>query len=151
MFKIRKFRDEDTKEVIRVITTVLKQLFNCKKKDLGDSLIEDLSHIKKNYFDKGGYFWVAEYNGKIIGTAAVVPEDKNTARLHRMYLYKSYRGKGYGSKLFNYREKWCKNNGYKKIILSTYPHFKEAIRMFKSKGYKEFKKEKGKIFFYKKI
>ncbi len=151
MFSIRKFRNEDTKEVIRVITTGLKQPFHCKKKDLGEGLINNLSDIQKNYFGKGGTFFVGEYKGKVVGTVAILPETKTSARLKRMFLYKKYRGKGFGSKLYDFAEKWCKKQGYKKIILSTYPHFKEAIKMYESKGYKKFKKTKEQIFFYKKI
>lgn len=149
MIKIRKFRNEDTKEVIRVITTGLKQLFHCKKKDLGEELIENLSDIQKNYFEKGGTFFVGKYEGKIVGTVAILPETKTSARLKRMFLYKKYRGKGFGSKLYDFAENWCKKQGYKKIILSTYPHFKEAIRMYESKRYKQFKKTKEQLFFYK--
>lgn len=151
MFKIRKFRNEDTNEVIRVITTGLKQLFCCKKKDLGKELIENLSDIQKNYFMNGGIFFVGEYEGKVIGTIAILPETKNSVRLKRMFLYKKYRGKGFGSKLYDFAEKWCKKQGYKKIILSTYTHFYEAIRMYEYKGYKKFKKTKQQIFFYKNI
>jgi putative acetyltransferase len=151
MFRIRKFRKDDTKEVIRVVTTSLRQLFNCKNKDLGDNLIENLSDIKRNYFVNGGAFFVGEYFGKVIGTVAILPETKNSAKLKRMYLYKEYRGKGFGSKLYDFAERWCKGKGYKRIILSTYPHFKEAIRMYESKGYKKFKRTKEQIFFYKKL
>jgi len=151
MFKIRKFKKEDTKEVIRIITTGLKQLFHCKKKDLGEELIENLSDIQKNYFEKGGTFFVGEYKGKVVGTVAVLPETKTSARLKRMFLYKKYMGKGFGSKLYDFTEKWCRKQNYKKIILSTYPHFKQAIKMYKSKGFKQFKKTKEQIFFYKRI
>lgn len=151
MFKIRKFRNEDTKEVIRVITTGLKQLFHCKNKDLGKELIENLSDIKKNYFQRGGVFFVGEFDGKVVGTVAILPETKTSARLKRMFLYKKYRGKGFGSKLYDFAEKWCKKQGYKKIILSTYPHFEEAIKMYESKGYKKFKRTKEQIFFYKNL
>ena len=151
MLKIRKFRNEDTKEVIRVITNGLKQLFNCKKKDLGKELVDNLSDIQKNYFEKGGTFFVGEYEGNVVGTVAILPETKDAVRLKRMFLYKKCRGKGFGSKLYDFAEKWCKKKGYKKIILSTYPHFKEAIRMYESKGFKRFKKTKEQIFFCKHI
>jgi putative acetyltransferase len=151
MFKIRKFKNEDTKEVIKIITTGLKQLFHCKKKDLGEKLIENLSDIKKNYFDQGGAFFVGEYDQKVVGTVAILPDTNTSARLKRMFLYKKFRGKGYGSKLYDFIEKWCKKQGYKKIILSTYPHFDEAIKLYESKGYKKFKKTKEQFFFYKNI
>ena len=73
MFKIRRFRNEDTEEVIRVITTGLKQLLHCKKKDLGKELIENLSDIQKNYFDKGGTFFVGEYKVKLAVLPCMIP------------------------------------------------------------------------------
>jgi GNAT superfamily N-acetyltransferase len=151
MFKIRRFRNKDTKEVIKVITIGLKQLFKCRKEDLGEELIKNLSDIENNYFKKGGTFFVGEYNGKVIGTVAILPENKKTVRLKRMFLYKKFRGKGFGSKLYNFSELWCKKKGYTKIVLSTYPHFKEAIMMYKYKGFKSLKRTKEQIFLYKNI
>lgn len=151
MFKIRKFQKKDTKAVIRVITTGLKQLFKCKKEQLREGLIENLSNIQKNYFKKGGYFFVGEYKGKVIGTIAILPMNKTTARLKRLFLYKQYRGKGIGSKLYFSAERWCKKKGYKRIMLSTHPHFEEAIRLYKRKGFKPIKRTKGRLFFAKKL
>ena len=108
MFRIRRFRASDTKEVTRVITSGLKQLFNCRKIDLGEELIDDLSDIHRNYIARGGAFYVGEYDGRVIGTVAVLPAGRNAARLKRMYLYRTYRRRGFGSRLYDAAESWCK-------------------------------------------
>lgn len=151
MFSVRQFNEGDTKRVIDIVTSSLKELFNCETEDLGKDLIKDLSNIAKNYTEKGGNFFVGEYNGRVIGTVAIIPNTKTIARLKRMFLYKQYRGKGFGSKLYGTAEEWCRKQGYKKITLSTYPNFKKAIKTYKSKGFKKFKKDKERIFFYKNL
>lgn len=147
MFKIRKFKEEDTSAVIRVITTVLREMFNCRqdeiKKNLRGDVVADLKNIIKNYIEIGGVFYVGEYDGKVIGTVAVTPENKNTAVFRRFYLYKKYRGRGFGSKLYNKAEKWAKDKNYKKLILFTFPFFEVAVKMYKKRGYGNFKKVKG--------
>lgn len=149
MFKVRKFKEEDTGAVIRVITTVLKELFSCNrdeiKKRVGEDVISDLKGIIKNYIKTGGVFYVGEYDGKIVGTVAVTPENKNIALFRRFYLYKKYRGRGFGSKLYDKAEKWAKDKGYKKFILFTFPHFKTAVKMYKKRGFKNFKKVNSKM------
>lgn len=149
--KIRKFNKKDTSEVIKVITSCLKEIFKCRKKDLGQELIDDLNDIKKNYFNRKGYFFVALLNGKIVGTVALRPYKNGVVKLKRMYVYNKYHGKGIGSKLYDTAEDWCKKQGYKKIRLSTYTNLKKAIILYKHKGYKLFKKNKNQLIFYKKI
>jgi putative acetyltransferase len=127
------------------------KIFNCSKKDLGQELIDDLSDIKSNYFDKGGYFFVAVLDNKIIGTVAIRPYKKGVAKLKRMYVNNKHHGKGIGSKLYDIAEAWCKKQGYKRIRLSIYTNLKKAIILYKHKGYKQFKKNKDNLLFYKNI
>jgi GNAT superfamily N-acetyltransferase len=151
MFTVREFRESDTPEVIKVVTTTLKRLFKCRKVDLGQALIDDLEHIKQNYADTGGVFYVGEYGGKVIGTSAAVPDDKNTVCLKRMYLYRKYQGMGFGSKLYGAAEEWCRQNGYQRIKLSTYHHFSDAIKLYEHKGYREYARDSEQIYFVKDI
>lgn len=140
---------KDIPEVKRVTASCLKALFKCKTKNLGN-YADDIVRFKEAYLDKGGTYLVAVDKGKIIGTAAIVPE-KGKGRIHKMYLLKKYRGKGVGSALYNEIEKFCKKKGFKELILSTYPHFKEAIKMYKAKGFRQFKKTEKQLFFRKRI
>lgn len=147
MFKIRPFRKNDTDEIIKLVTTAIREFLNFTHDDLND-LIIDLSDIKKNYIDKNGNFIVCVVNNKIIGTIAILSKKNSTARLKRMYLYKKYRGKKYGAKMYKYAENWCIINNFNKIILSTYPPF-TGSKFYKKMGFKKYKKV-GKKTFYEK-
>lgn len=111
-------------------------------------LIRNLSNINNNYFNKWWVFIVCENDNKIIGTIAIIRENKNIAKLKRMYLYKEYRGKGYGSMLFNFAEDWCKNNNFNKMILSTYFPFTGA-KFYEKKWFTKYKTVWKKIFYEK--
>jgi GNAT superfamily N-acetyltransferase len=66
-----------------------------------------------------------------------------------MYIYKEYRGKGIGRKLFEKAFTFCKNNKYNRIMLCTYPQMKEAIKFYKKNGFREFKRKGQEIYFEK--
>jgi GNAT superfamily N-acetyltransferase len=147
MIKIRPFRKNDTDEIIKLVTTIIKEFLNFTNDDL-NNLIIDLSDIKKNYINKSGNFIVCVVNDKIIGTIAILSKKNGAAKLKRMYLYKKYRGKNYGTKMYEYAENWCITNNFNKIFLSTYPPF-TGSKFYEKMGFKKYKKV-GKKTFYKK-
>ena len=149
MLKIRFFKNVDTFEIIKLISNVVKEFLEYNDNDLKD-LIKNLSDINNNYFNKWGTFIVCEDDDKIIGTIAIICEKDNIAKLKRMYLYKEYRRKGYGSKLFDFAENWCKNNNFNKIILSTYFPFIGA-KFYERKGFEKNRIIWKKVFYEKKL
>lgn len=142
----RKYKNDDREQVIDLITKTLFEIFKSKPFDL-----PDLKNIKKHYFDNKGTFYVAEDEGKIVGTIGVLRENKNVARLSRMYVPSKYRAQGIGQRLLNKIFQFCKNEGYTKMILSTYPEMGPAIRFYKRNGFKKYKKEGTRIFFKKNL
>jgi len=97
------------------------------RKPLGLSLKnEDLSRDLKNIF------FVAEYDGKIIGCVLLEPRDEYTGQLRAMAVYNEWQGKGVGRLLVQALEEYASKNGYKKIIL----HARKVIHGFyKSMNY----------------
>lgn len=144
MINIRKYEEIDKEKVIKLVHEVLFEIFNAEARN-----IEDLKKIKEEYFEKGGIFYVAEDDGKIIGTIAVKREN-NIARLKRMFVDKKYRKQKIAQKLLDKTLKFCKSKYYKKIILSTYPQMKTAIEFYKKNGFKEYKRNEQ-IFFEKNL
>ncbi len=132
--------------MIELISKVLFEIFNSEPRKL-----TDLKNIKKHYFENNGIFYVAEDDGKIIGTIGVLREKKDVARLSRMYVSNDYRKQGIGQKLLDKIFGFCENKDYKKIILSTYPEMKAAIKFYEKNGFKEYKREGVRIFFKKNI
>lgn len=141
MIKIRKYEKEDKERVIKLVRKVLFEIFNTEAEN-----IEDLENIEQEYFENNGVFYVVEDNGKIIGTIAVKKEEDNIARIKRMFIDKEYRKQGIGQRLLDRIIEFCKNKGYKKIILSTHQQMQEAIEFYKKNEFKEYKRDKE-IFF----
>lgn len=151
MLTIRIFENGDEENIIKVISSCLEELFEDKFDDRHQKLLKnDIENVNDNYFISGGCFWVAENKGKIIGTIAAQMENSKTPRLRRFFVLRKYRGKGVGSKLYRVFEDWGKQKGYEKIILSTYPQFKEAIDFYKYKGFRE-KEVNGQRIYYQKV
>lgn len=138
---LRKYKDSDKKQAIKLIAEVLLEIFKKKLKNKAD-----LESIKESY----KVFYIAEYNGKIIGTIALKKEADNTAKIKRFYVKKSYRKKGIGQKLMNKLVRFAVKNSYKKLVLSTYPEMKEAIEFYRKYGFKEYKYKNNKQIFFKK-
>jgi len=84
---IRAANDDDADAVIELISTVFTEYEGCvldveqEAKDL---------QAPASFFSKlGGSFWVAERDGSIIASGAVLPTDApGVARLHKLYVAK---------------------------------------------------------------
>jgi putative acetyltransferase len=102
----------------------------------------DLSDIEHFYFQRGGAFYVLEEkDGSIIGAYGLYPIDRETCELRKMYLQRSYRGKGWGKFLLEHALSQARNLHFKKVILETASVLKEAINLYKSYGFVEYKSE----------
>ena len=88
--KIRRYLDKDKEKIKKFVASNLMDIFNT------DTIAgaEDLEDIKKKF----EVLFVIEQKGKIIGTAGV-KKIKGDARVSRMYVNKSERGKSIGNKL----------------------------------------------------
>ena len=133
--QIRNYKHLDKKQVIEMVSEILGNIFN------GDpTQFKVLKEFKvtKDYV----LFLVAETGGKdkkIIGTMALKKVDKNNVTLKRMYVRKEYRRGGIAQKLLNQIIQFAKQNGYKKIIFSSYPIMENAQRFNKRNWFKEIK------------
>ena len=136
--KIRRFRKRDEEEVKKLINKIIIELFN-----------EPIYRWEN--FENYTIFYVVEKNGKVIGTAALKDEKNKIVRLKRMYIKRYYRKKGIGTKLLLKIEKFAKNKGFKKIILSTYKQMKNSYLFYKANGFNIIKKQNDAIFMEKKL
>ena len=79
---------------------------------------------------------VAYVNEKPVGCGAIKKFDKKATEIKRMYLSKSYRGKGIAQKIVFELEAWAKELGYEKCVLETGKRQVEAVKFYKKAGYK---------------
>lgn len=84
---------------------------------------------------------VAELYGEIIGWASL--NQYNSRKAYdgvadlSVYIKKAYRGKGIGGKLLSAIEIHASENGFHKIVLSTFPFNELGQGLYKKKGYRE--------------
>lgn len=125
--RIKKAANKDRVKIKRFVERILLKIFNSPAKNL-----EDLNDIEKNF----EIFWVVEKDGKIIGTLGI--KNEGGARVSRMYIQKSERGKGIGTQLMNKAFDYCKDK-FSRIFLTTYPQM-NSEEFYKKMGFKVFKK-----------
>jgi len=102
----------------------------------------DLSNIEHSYFQRGGTFYlVEEKDGSIIGAYGLYPLDKDACELRKMYLHRSYRGKGWGKFLLEHALSQARKLHFKRMTLETASVLKEAINLYKSYGFVEYQPE----------
>lgn len=80
-------------------------------------LNDDLLDIEKNYFEKGGMFWlVIDENNRVTGSCGYLPEsDGKVAWLHRLFVKAELKRRGIGTKLLKTVERYAKENGVDEI------------------------------------
>ena len=93
---IRVANDTDSEAILELVfyIWVNEYGFRVSKEDF-----PDLHSIKKSYMDRGGLFLVAFGGEELIGTAACDQLSKGEYVLKRMFVKKSFRGKGIAQNL----------------------------------------------------
>ena len=80
--------------------------------------------------------WIAESEGRNIGSAMVVRVDDLTAKLRVVIVDPSARGAGVGRRLVEHCIFFARAAGYRRMTLWTDGHQKAAIRLYRKLGFK---------------
>ncbi|MBN1805678.1 MAG: GNAT family N-acetyltransferase [Sedimentisphaerales bacterium] len=137
--RLRPANNRDCEKVTELVYGILKE-YNLKPDPAGTDT--DIKDIEQSYFERGGTFYVLEEkNGSIIGTYGLYLINEKTCELRKMYLHRSYRGKGLGKLLLEDALVRAKQIGFKKVILETASVLKKAINLYKNYGFTEYEPE----------
>ncbi|XP_056327485.1 probable N-acetyltransferase camello [Danio aesculapii] len=104
------------------------------------SLEQDLSHIQQTYMDPANAcFWVAETQGRVVGTVGCFPsdKDKNFLELKRMSVKKAHRGKGIAKALCRTVADFAREHGYLGVMLHTSVVQTDAQKLYEHMGYQK--------------
>jgi DNA-binding MarR family transcriptional regulator/GNAT superfamily N-acetyltransferase len=96
-----------------------------------------LDHPKEYILDKGGYILVAIYEGKPIGTCALIKMDEHTFELAKMAVAPEAKGKGIGYLLGKSAISKAKESGAGKLYLESNTILKPAIELYHKLGFKK--------------
>ena len=108
------------------------------------STLSDTKDIYTTYFktDADNHFWVAECDGEIAGTIAIVKKENSfcqktgkVAWLRRMAVRKKFRRLGIAQKLVQTTIAFCKDHSYEVIELITTEVHKPARNLYLNMGF----------------
>lgn len=137
--RLRPANNKDCEKITELVFSVLKE-YNLKSDPAATDT--DIKDIEQSYFERGGTFYVLEEkDGSIIGAYGLYLLDKTTCELRKMYLHRSYRGKGLGKLLLEEALSKARQIGFKRMTLETASVLKEAINLYKSYGFTEYEPE----------
>lgn len=108
-----------------------------KDRFINDETLEGRQKIeakKEKYFDKNQRIWVAEKDGKIIGSCGAEKGQENN-RVSAIYVLPDYQGKGTGSKLRAEALKWLGSE--KDTYINVVGYNIKAINFYKKYGFAE--------------
>jgi putative acetyltransferase len=131
---IRPFRPEDKPGIVSVIKSVYDDFNYILDFDVFET---DLVDIQSTYEDAGGAFWVLDDRGVIGGSVGVLPREGDACELKRLYLGKTYRRRGWGSRLFATARGWALAHGFRRMFLWSDVLFEPAHRFYLKSGFKK--------------
>jgi GNAT superfamily N-acetyltransferase len=100
---------------------------------------EELGRIEEYYFSRDDQgFWVAD---NVVGMVGIERQSQECAELRRMAVARSHRRKGIGRELLDTAEAFCRDRGYRRMVLSTSELQVAAMRLYESSGYRMVRKE----------
>lgn len=131
---IRSANNLDKDRIVSLVSDILSE-FNLQPEF--DSSESDLIDIEATYLKSGGIFKIIEDDQKrLLGTFALLPIDKNTYKLRKMYLAPETRGVGLGGKMLDFTIDDALKIGFKTMILETMTVMEDAISLYTHKGFR---------------
>jgi len=97
--------------------------------------IQMLDDPRGTIIDRGGVIFLAEENGAIIGSAALILEHDGIYELAKMTVVPAWRGKGISKILLEKCLATARDLGAKKIILFSNDQLQTAISLYRQYGF----------------
>lgn len=91
--------------------------------------------------EPGGTIFLAQLDGAIVGTAAMVKRSDGVYELSKMSVEEGLQGKGVGRALLNASIDWARDQQAREVVLETNTVLKPAIHLYESVGFKAYEDE----------
>jgi ribosomal protein S18 acetylase RimI-like enzyme len=102
---------------------------------------EELGKVEEYYFGREGQsFWIAGEE-RVLGMVGVEKSADDAGELRRMAVEKAHRRKGIGRELLATAEAFCRECGYRRVVLSTSELQVAAMRLYETSGYRLVREE----------
>lgn len=96
---------------------------------------EIVARFLREFDPSGERCWIAEKDGKVIGSVFVIRHDESTAKLRMLYVDASARGLGIGNRLVEETLRFARQAGYKRMILWTTSILTDARKLYQRAGF----------------
>jgi GNAT superfamily N-acetyltransferase len=98
--------------------------------------LEILDNPRKTILEPGGFIWLAQCDGGIVGSAALIKEHDGVYELAKMSVAKDHRQKGLSKLLLERCIEKAKAVNARKIILFSNHQLKAALGLYEKYGFK---------------
>ena len=133
--KIREYQLADQQGVLDLIVPIQQQEFGIA---ITQEDQPDLCQVRSFYQTGKGNFWVAEDNGVVVGTIALIDIGAGQGALRKMFVHKDYRGpSGTAKELLDTLLAWAEAKELREIYLGTTAKFLAAHRFYEKNGFVE--------------
>ncbi len=102
---------------------------------------KDIQNIAESYLQNGGVFKVLEQDGRIVGSYGIYRVSSFVCELRKMYIYRQFRGKGFGKMMMDDALQEAKVLGFAEMTIETNSRLREAVILYKRYGFVEFTPE----------
>lgn len=130
---IRPFVTADQDAARRLILTGLGEHFGF----IDETLNPDLDDIVGNYLASGHAFLIAELNGQIVGTGALISAGEQTGRIVRMSVAREMRRAGIGQAVIARLMDIARERGFTRLVLETNIDWDDAVGFYQHCGFRE--------------
>ena len=87
------------------------------------------------YDNENNKLWIAEENGKIVGSMCIVEKGDGSAQLRLFGTHPNTQGKGVGKRLMQTVMDYSKEQGYRHLYLWTIDICKSALHLYEKYGF----------------
>jgi DNA-binding MarR family transcriptional regulator/N-acetylglutamate synthase-like GNAT family acetyltransferase len=95
-----------------------------------------VARIVVDLLEGPGRVWVAERNGRLLGSVACAEDSPDIARLRLLLVEPAARGHRLGARLVDECVEYARARGYKKIVLHTQDALLDARRLYAARGFR---------------
>jgi len=136
-WKIRPFQGSDAPSFAALNRRWIEELFSLEEKDA-----QQLQHPKVAILDKGGFIAIAEANGWVVGTGAILPaalapkDGKVWMEVVKMATDPGAQGNGIGAGVLQRLIEYAREQGADAIWLETNAVLEAATALYEKHGFK---------------
>ncbi|MAQ47410.1 MAG: GNAT family N-acetyltransferase [Flavobacteriales bacterium] len=131
-YKISRYKKKYASQFYLLNKDWISESWDLEESDLNDLLSPETAIIKL-----GGEIFFVMKNNFVVGTAAMIPHEKNKLELAKMTIKKTYRGNGLSKLLLEACIEFAKNKNCDEVFLISNSSLKIARHLYDKYGFKQ--------------